>query len=55
MHEQSMGHEVKGTIKIKIDSISLTLTADGRGHNIVTHLRYAEHPPSSGVSPCRAE
>jgi hypothetical protein len=29
-----MGHEVKGTGKIKIDSISLTLATDNRGHNV---------------------
>jgi hypothetical protein len=29
-----MGHEVKGSRNIKIDSISLTLTTDCRGHNV---------------------
>jgi hypothetical protein len=29
--EQGMGHEVKGSRKIKIDSISLTLTTDSTG------------------------
>jgi hypothetical protein len=29
-----MGHEVKGSRKIKIDGISLTLTTDSRDHNI---------------------
>jgi hypothetical protein len=32
--EQGMEHEVKGSRKIKIDSISLTLTTDSRGHNV---------------------
>jgi hypothetical protein len=29
-----MEHEVKGSRKIKIDSFSLTLATDSRGHNV---------------------